>query len=123
MPARCRRGTKTDHGSPIQLQEVSRQTARCTQEIRTCLLACSPDPIHLATHARYHQFLSGQSQDLQARLTATRAALEQAKSSLQSAVSQRKSLEKLRERQHEHWLATQHKLERRSHDDLASARL
>jgi flagellar export protein FliJ len=103
-----------------QLTDVSRRTARSAAEIRACLHASSLNPTELATHARYHQFLSNQSQDLSAQLTSARAALDHAKAALNSAISQRKSLEKLRQRQHEHWLAAQQKLERRSHDDLAA---
>ena len=103
-----------------QLRDVSRESALSTEQIRAHLRGVSPDPSALATHARYHQFLSKQCNDLHTQILAARAMLDEAKASLQSAISQRKSLEKLRERQHEQWLAAQHKHERRTHDDLAA---
>src|SRR5688500_17075164 len=103
-----------------QLGELESRLAAASAELRACLRNVSVDPAELATHVRYKHDLVWEIEQLQRDLNSARLAVDEAKAALISATTQRKSLERLRERQHEHWRAEQHRRERLAQDDLAA---
>ena len=103
-----------------QLRVLCAQVDRAAADLRNSLHNTPLNPLHLATHARYQQSLAAESSRLQDNLNQARRALDHAKSALKSAASQRKSLEKLRQRQHEQFRLDHLKRERTTHDDLST---
>ena len=103
-----------------QLTKFESRLAAAGADLQACLRSATVDPAELATHVRYKHDLVWEIEQLQADLTSARSSAEQAKAELLAAATQRKSLEKLRERQREQWRTEQHRRERLAHDDLAT---
>ncbi len=103
-----------------ELSVIERDGRSARTELSQHLRAATLDPNWLRLNALHLQALQSQAAELVSKIHLARAVLASAQEQLAAATAQRKSLEKLRERQYERFCAIEQKRERNVQDEIAA---
>jgi len=100
------------------LRQLGASMTATTQEVRSNLVG-RLDLAFLAAHRRYIMSMQMKGQGLIQRLAAMRPQIDARRAALVAAAKERKTIEKLRERRKEQWLAEQSKRETAELDEVS----